>query len=80
MTLPFSPPKRCAEACAGLFKYQESLRKQFCSVWSSCDARASLLSVMKELEGSFDHCGAPVKLVNPVYARKRPDKAVFTAN
>ena len=37
------------------------------------------LSVRKELEGSFHHCGAPVKLVNPVYVRERPEKAILTA-
>ena len=49
MTLPFSPPRRCA--------------KQFSTLWRSCEDHASLLSVSKELEGSFHHCGGPVKLM-----------------
>ena len=60
MTLPFLPPRKCAEARAGLFKYQERSRKQFSR---SSEARASMLSVRKEIEGSFHHCGGPVKLM-----------------
>ena len=32
-------------------------------LWRSCEARASLLSVRKELECSFHHCGGPMKLM-----------------
>ena len=35
-------------------------------------------SARKSRESSFHHCGGHVQLVNPVYVRERPEKAVFT--
>ena len=37
------------------------------------------LSVRKELESSFHHCGAPVRLVQACLCAERPDKAVLTS-
>ena len=41
-TTPFSPPRRCCEARAGLFKSQKRWRAQFSQLWKSCEAGANL--------------------------------------
>ena len=37
------------------------------------------LSVRKDLEISFHHCGGPVKFVQACLCAERPDKIVLTA-
>ena len=44
-TTPFSPPRRCCEASASLFKFQKRCRKEFSPLWNSCETGASLFYV-----------------------------------
>ena len=52
-TTRFSPPRRCCEACAGLFKCQKKWRKQFSPMWKSCDAGTSLFMCGKHRTTPF---------------------------
>ena len=46
-------PRGCCEERAGLFKCQEILRNQVSALWSSCEARASLVIWGKDVRKPF---------------------------
>ena len=52
---PFSPPRRCCEACGGLLKCRRRSRKQFSPRWRTCEVGASLFMCGKDLITPFSH-------------------------
>ena len=71
---PFSPPRRCCEEHAGLFKCQKCWRKQFLPLWKSCEAGESLFMCGKH---RFHHRGGAAKHVQTCLSASKDGEISF---